>query len=182
MKTKMKNKMKRKTKMKIKMNVRFCFDFFFSFSFLFLLMLSKNSCSFVNSTWPRGAIDSQLSLDCPRSAIAFSFANFALGLAVPQMVNSLLIGLEVPQHLEMWHPASFEYAEFNDTFYSFRFRPEIPFLGRFALKYQNCQFKVKLDTWTYSKTPNSMVVSTFSVQTGNTLFGEIWSKKSKFSV
>ena len=45
----MKNKMKTKTKMKIK--IKFCI--------------------YTNSTWPRGAIDGQLSLDWPRSAIAF---------------------------------------------------------------------------------------------------------------
>ena len=39
------------------------------FSFLFLLF--KSFYIFVNSTWPRGAIDGQMSLDWPRSAIAF---------------------------------------------------------------------------------------------------------------
>ena len=68
-KTKMKNKMK--TKMKIKMNFCFCFQFSFSFSFCFLFLLFKSFCIFVNSTWPSGAIDGQLSLDWPRSAIAF---------------------------------------------------------------------------------------------------------------
>ena len=46
----------------------FLFSFCYSFSVLFLL--SKSFCIFVNSTWPRGAIDGQLSLDWPRSAIA----------------------------------------------------------------------------------------------------------------
>ena len=59
----------------------FLFSFCFSFSFLFLLF--KSFCIAVNSTWPRGAIDSQLYLDWPRSAIAFLFANFPCGLAVP---------------------------------------------------------------------------------------------------
>ena len=40
------------------------------FSFWFLFLLFKSFCIFVNSTWPRGAIDGQLSLDWPRSAIA----------------------------------------------------------------------------------------------------------------
>ena len=62
-KMKMKNKTKTKTKMKMKRNFRFCFDFVFHFRFGF--------CIFVNSTWPRGAIDGQLSLDWHRSAIAF---------------------------------------------------------------------------------------------------------------
>ena len=44
--------------------------------------------------WPRGAIDAQLSLDWPRSAIAFLLN--PRGLEVPWTVNSLLLGLEVP--------------------------------------------------------------------------------------
>ena len=42
---------------------------------------------FVNSMRPRGAIDDQLFLTWPRNAIAFSFANFACSLAVPEMVT-----------------------------------------------------------------------------------------------
>ena len=53
------------------------------FSFWFLFLLFKSFCIFVNSMWPRGAIDGQLSLDWLRSAIAFSFADFPRGLAVP---------------------------------------------------------------------------------------------------
>ena len=47
------------------------FSFLFSFLFWFLFLLLKSFCIFVNSTWPRGATDGQLSLDWPRSAIAF---------------------------------------------------------------------------------------------------------------
>ena len=68
-KMKMKNKMKTKTKMKMKMNFRFCFHFVFHFRFGFCFF--KSFCIFVNSTRPRGAIDGQMSLDWPRSAIAF---------------------------------------------------------------------------------------------------------------
>ena len=91
----------------------FLCSFCFSFSFLFLLSKSfyifvnstwpkgaidgqlaqKCHSNFVNSTWPRGNIDGQLSLTWPRSSTAFSFANFPRDLAVPLMVNSLLIGL-----------------------------------------------------------------------------------------
>ena len=39
---------------------------------LFLFLLFKRFCIFVNSTWPRGVIDGQLSLDWSWSAIAFS--------------------------------------------------------------------------------------------------------------
>ena len=76
----MKNKMKTKAIVKMKMNFRFCFHFAFHFRFGFCLCFLK---VFVNSTWPRGAIDGQLSFTWPTSAIAFSFANFPRGLAVP---------------------------------------------------------------------------------------------------
>ena len=42
----------------------------FSFLFSFLFLISKSFCIFVNSRWPSSAIDGQLSLDWPRSAIA----------------------------------------------------------------------------------------------------------------
>ena len=73
----MKNKMNTKTKMKIKMNFRVGFHFVFSFLFL----LFKSFCIFVNSTWPKGATGGQLSLDWPRSAIAFLLT--PRGLEVP---------------------------------------------------------------------------------------------------
>ena len=46
-------------------------------------MQTKSFCIFANSMWPRGAIDSDLSLTWHRRAIAFSFANFPRGLAMP---------------------------------------------------------------------------------------------------
>ena len=79
------------------------FSFLFSFCFSFLFLLSKSFCIFVNSTWPRDAIDRQLSLDWPRSAIAFLLS--PRGLEVPQMVNCLLIGLEVHFRLRILHVA-----------------------------------------------------------------------------
>ena len=62
--------------------------------FRFLVLLFKSFCIFVNSTWPRGVIDGQLSLDWLRSAIAFLLN--PRGLEVPYKVNSLLLGLQVP--------------------------------------------------------------------------------------
>ena len=61
----------------------FFFLFCFSFSFWFLFLLSKSFCIFVNSTWSRGAIDVQMCLDWPKSAIVFSFVDFPRGLTVP---------------------------------------------------------------------------------------------------
>ena len=82
MKTKMKTKMNTKTKKKIKMNYRFCFHFVFHFCLGFCFSFLKVFPVFANSTWPRGAINGQRSLDWPRSVIAFSFANFSRGLEV----------------------------------------------------------------------------------------------------
>ena len=69
-KTKTKMKIKNKNKNENKNDFSFLLSFCFSFSFSFLFLLCKSFCIFVNSTWPRGAIDGQLSLDWPRSVIA----------------------------------------------------------------------------------------------------------------
>ena len=45
----------------------------------------------------------------------------------------------------------------------FRSRPGTDFLGKFSLKYQNCQFKLKFGTQTNSNMQNSKVIITFSV-------------------
>ena len=124
-------------------------------------VLSKSLCAFVNFTWPRGVIVGQLFLIWPRSTIAFSVANLARGLAAPLLVNSLLIGLEVPQHLEICHLDYFEYAKFNGGVHFFYFRPEILFSGKFGPKNQTCQCKVKIDTQTNSNMQNSMSVHLF---------------------
>ena len=56
-------------------------------------------------------------------------------------------------------------------------RPEIPFLGKFGPKNQNCQFKVKLDIYANLSMQNSMVMFTFfSFLTGSTLFGQFGPK------
>ena len=44
----------------------------------------------------------------------------------------------------------------------FRFRPQIPFLGKFGSKNQNCQFILKFGTWTNSNIQNSMAMFNFS--------------------
>ena len=102
MKSKTKTTMKRKSKNENenekenenKDEFSFLFSFCFSFLFWFSFLLFKTFCIFVNSTWPRSSIDGQLSLDWPRSVIAFLLNKH--GLKVPQTVNSLLLGLEVP--------------------------------------------------------------------------------------
>ena len=75
-----------------------------------------------------------------------------------------------------------KYTEFDGGVYFSYFRPEILYLGKFGPWNQNCQFKLKFGTQHNSNMQNSMVVFPLLVQTGNTLFGEIWSNKSKLSV
>ena len=58
----------------------------------------------------------------------------------------------------------------------FCFWVEIPFLGKFGSKNQNCHFMLKFGTYTNSNMQNSMVMFILSV------FGRIWSKKSKLSI
>ena len=59
-------KNKNKNKIKNKNDFLVLFSSLFSFSFLFLILLSNCFYIFVNSTWPRDAIDGKLSLDWPR--------------------------------------------------------------------------------------------------------------------
>ena len=56
----------------------------------------------------------------------------------------------------------FECAEFSSYVHFFRFRPQIPFLGKFGPKNQNCQFILKFGTWTNSNLQNSMAIFNFS--------------------
>ena len=55
----------------------------------------------------------------------------------------------------------FEYAEFSDYVNFLRFRPQIPFLGKFCPKNQNYQFTLKSGNWTNSNMENSMVMFIF---------------------
>ena len=57
----------------------------------------------------------------------------------------------------------FEFAEFSGYVHFFRLRPQIPFLGKFGPKNQNCQFILKFGTWTNSNMQNSMAVFLASV-------------------
>ena len=55
-----------------------------------------------------------------------------------------------------------EYAEFSSYAQFFRFRPQIPFLGKFGPKYQNCQSFLKFGTWANSNMQCSMAMFNFS--------------------
>ena len=56
----------------------------------------------------------------------------------------------------------FEYAEFSGYVHFFRFRLQIPFLGKFGPKNRNCQFILIFGTSTNSNILNSMIVFNFS--------------------
>ena len=81
---------------------------------------------------------------------------------------------------EIWYLHSFEYAEFNCGVHFFCFWVEMLFLGKFGPKDEivssrwNSRFKLfqicRIQWWR----------SLFLFLSGNTLFGQIWSKKSKF--
>ena len=60
------------------------------------------------------------------------------------------------------------------------FRLEIPFFGKFVLKNQNYQFKVKFGAKANSNMKNSMVMLTFFLfSIGNTFFGLILAQNLK---
>ena len=56
------------------------------------------------------------------------------------------------------------------------------FLGNFGQKEESCLIEMKLGALTNSDILNSMVMLVLSFWTGNTLFWQIWSKKSKLSI
>ena len=66
----------------------------------------------------------------------------------------------------------------NGDIYFFLFSIRNAFFEQIWSQNQNCQFKLKFCTYTNSNVHNLMVMFTFSVLTGNTLFRELWSKKS----
>ena len=125
-------KMKTKSKTKIKMDFRFSFCFLSSFWFLFLL-----SKSYLHFCWPRGNIDSQLSLDWPRSAIAPK--NMAPTQPNLNMLNPMMLF----------------------TFFVFDWK--YSFGENLDQKYQNYQFEIKFGTYTNSNMQNSIMLFTFFV-------------------
>ena len=71
----------------------------------------------------------------------------------------------------------FEYAEFSGYVRFFRFRPQIPFLGKFRPKYQNCRFILKFGAWInlIRIFRSQWRCSIFMIFIGITLFGQICS-------
>ena len=64
------------------------------------------------------------------------------------------------EHVVVFH--QFECVKFSGYVHFFRFRPQIPFFGKFGPKNQNCQFILKFGTWTNSNLQNSMAMFNFS--------------------
>ena len=62
------------------------------------------------------------------------------------------------------------------------FSLEKHFSGKFGPKTQNYQFKLKFCAQTNSNIQNSIVIITFSVFDWKYVFGQTWSKNSKWSV
>ena len=83
---------------------------------------------------------------------------------------------------EIWHLAKFLYAELIGAVPFFCFRSEKPFLGKFGPRNQNFQFRLNFGTQTNLNMQNSMMMFTSPVFDRKYLFGQICSKKSKFSI
>ena len=69
----------------------------------------------------------------------------------------------------------FEYADFSGCVHFFRFRQQIPFLGKFSQKNPNCQSILKFGTWTNSNMQIQWRCSIFLLFIGITIFAQIWS-------
>ena len=70
----------------------------------------------------------------------------------------------------------------NGDLHFFCFWSGIHFLGKFSPKNQNCLSKLKFGTYTNRTCKIQWWYSLFPLLIGNTLFGQIWSKKLKLSV
>ena len=74
---------------------------------------------------------------------------------------------------EKWYLEQVDRPESDGPTNFFCFGLEKPFLGKFSPKYQNCLFQWRLGIWSNSNMLNSMVMSTFTVFTENTVFWQI---------
>ena len=85
-----------------------------------------------------------------------------------QMLWNIFCALAQPNTLEHHRQQKnvvvffqFECTEFSGYVHFFRFRPQIPFLGKFGPKNKNCQFILKFGTWANSNLQNSMAMFNF---------------------
>ena len=63
------------------------------------------------------------------------------------MENFVLVQCKLFVETDIWDLDYFEYVKFDGDFsFFFFFRLQIPFLGKFSPKIQNCQFKLKFGT------------------------------------
>ena len=77
------------------------------------------------------------------------------------MVNSLLIGLEVPKHIEIWILTYLSYPELNHDVHFLD--PKYAFWAKFCPKCQNCKFKLKFRHLSNLNMQDSMILFTFFV-------------------
>ena len=80
-------------------------------------------------------------IQCWCSLFLFLMGNMLFGQILSKKLKLLVQG-------ETWCLNKFKYAAFNGDVHFFRIQLEIPCLGQFGPKNQNCQFKGKLDTQT----------------------------------
>ena len=137
---------------------------------------------FVNYTWPRGVIDSQLSLTWPRSAIAFSFANFSTwssGAMDDQLSLDWLRSAIAPRNTA---PSLIGICRIQWCCLLFLFSTGNTLFGQIWYKNQNYHFKLNLVATLIRIWSIQWCCSLFSFLTRNTLFRQIWSKMSELSV
>ena len=83
-------------------------------------------------------------------------------------------------YAEVWFPSQLEYAEFKRDVHFSCFQPEIPFLGKFGPKSQNCQFEWKFDTYANVNMQDSMMVFIFSIFDQKFLFWGKFAPKNQY--
>ena len=70
--------------------------------------------------------------------------------------------------------------EFNGNVHFFCFQPEIPFLGKFGPKNQNCQVELEFGTYNNLNMQNSILTFIFSIfDQKDSFWRQICSEKSK---
>ena len=162
----------------MKMNFRFHFDFHFRFRFLKVLAFltprglevpQTVNCllidlevpwHFVNSTWPRGAIDGQLSYLAQKchSIIVCKYSTWPSGVMDGQLSLDWPRSAIAPKNMAT---SLLRICRIQRCCSLFSFSTGNTLFGQIWSKKLYCQFKVKLDTQTNSNMQNSMAVFTF---------------------
>ena len=99
------------------------------------------------------------------SLFSFSTGNNLFGQVWSKKLKLLV-------YTESWYLDQFEYAKFRDGVHFFYFQLEIPFLGKFGPKTQNCQFRLKFGTRLIQVCRIQWRCLLFPFSTGKTVFGK----------